>query len=195
MDYFYQTLDLSDNQDGCQNGRHLSVYTCGHSNLVIYHLISSKFHIWTTFIKLLFMSEYGFCQMNDNHDFFAKTDIPFSLLGIRRGPLSESDCSSGHMIFLSEEFGSGTPRVNEIPVVPNRIAQLVLSLTANPGVPSSIPAGSYTLAGIDHEIIFTAILLPSADSRRVVVSYKRKFVHEALVNHLVKIAHEKSVVR
>ena len=25
---------------------------------------------------------------------FAKTDIPFSLLGIRRGPLSESDCSS-----------------------------------------------------------------------------------------------------
>ena len=25
---------------------------------------------------------------------FAKTDIPFSLQGIRRGPLSESDCSS-----------------------------------------------------------------------------------------------------
>ena len=78
------------------------------------------------------------------------------------------------MIFLSEEFGSGTPRVNEIPVVPNRIAQLVLSLTANPGVPSLIPARSYTLVEIDHEIIFTAILLPSADSRRVVISYKRK---------------------
>ena len=37
-------------------------------NLVIYYPISSKFHIWTTFIKLLFMSEYAFCQMNDNQD-------------------------------------------------------------------------------------------------------------------------------
>ena len=39
MDYFYQNLALSDNQDGHQNGRHLSVYTCGHSILVIYHPI------------------------------------------------------------------------------------------------------------------------------------------------------------
>ena len=101
MDYFYQTLAqvliwaLSDNQDGCQNGRHLSVCTCGHSNLVIYHPISSKFYIWTTFIKLLFMSEYGFCPMNDYDriKILAKTDIPFLLQGIRRGPLSESDCS------------------------------------------------------------------------------------------------------
>ena len=46
MDYFYQTLCLSDNQDGRQSGRHLSVYTCGHSNLVIYHPISSKFYIY-----------------------------------------------------------------------------------------------------------------------------------------------------
>ena len=71
MDYFYQTLGLSDNQDGRQNGHNLSVYTCGHSNLVIYHLISSKFYIRTTFIKLLFnfMSEYVFCQMNDYQDF------------------------------------------------------------------------------------------------------------------------------
>ena len=35
---------------------------------VIYHLISSKFHIWTSFIKLLFISKYGFCPMNDNQD-------------------------------------------------------------------------------------------------------------------------------
>ena len=39
MDYFYQALALSDNQDGRQNGRHLSVYTCVHSILVIYHQI------------------------------------------------------------------------------------------------------------------------------------------------------------
>ena len=37
----YQTLGLSHNQDGRQNGLHLSAYTCGHSNLVIYHPISS----------------------------------------------------------------------------------------------------------------------------------------------------------
>ena len=48
---------------------------------------------------------------------------------------------------------------------------------------------------IDHEIISTTILLPSADSRRVVVSYKWKYVHEVLVNRLVKLAQEKSMVR
>ena len=42
-----------------------------------------------------------------------------------------------------------------------------------------------------HEIISTVILLPSADSRKIVVSYKRKYVHEVLVNCLVKLAQEK----
>ena len=52
--------------------------------------------------------------------------------------------------------------------------QSVMCLTADPGVASSILARSHTFVEIDHEIIFNAILLPSADSRRVVVSYKRK---------------------
>ena len=60
---------------------------------------------------------------------------------------------------------------------------------------SSIPARSHTFVEIDHEIISSAILLPSADSRRVVVSYKRKYVHEVLVNRLVKLAPGKIVVR
>ena len=38
------------------------------------------------------------------------------------------------------------------------------SLTADPGVVSSIPGQSHTFVEIDHEIISTAILLPSADS-------------------------------
>ena len=59
----------------------------------------------------------------------------------------------------------------------------------------SIPARSHTFVEIDHEIISTAIRLPSADSRRVVVSYKRKYVHEVLVNCLVNLAREKSVIR
>ena len=73
--------------------------------------------------------------------------------------------------------------------------QSVMCLTADPGVTSSIPALSHTFAKIDHEIISTAILLPSADSRRVRVSYKRKYVCEVLVKCLVKLAQEKSVVR
>ena len=38
------------------------------------------------------------------------------------------------------------------------------SLTADPGVTSSIPAWSHTFVEIDHEIISTVILLPSAES-------------------------------
>ena len=48
---------------------------------------------------------------------------------------------------------------------------------------------------IGREIISTAIFLPSVDSRRVVVKYKRKYVHKVLVKCLVKLAQEKSVVR
>ena len=56
-------------------------------------------------------------------------------------------------------------------------------------------AWTHTFVKIDHEIISTAILLPSAESRRVVVSYKQRYVHEVLVNCLVKFAQEKCVVR
>ena len=81
------------------------------------------------------------------------------------------------------------------------VAQLVpclatdARLTADPGVASSIPAQSHTLVGIDYEIISSAILLPSADSRRFIVSYKRKNVHKVLVNRLVMLAEEKNLVR
>ena len=68
-------------------------------------------------------------------------------------------------------------------------------LITGPGVISLILARYHTFVGIDHEIISTAILLLSADSRSAVVSYKQKYVHEALVKRLVKLAQEKSVVR
>ena len=68
-------------------------------------------------------------------------------------------------------------------------------LTTDPGVTSSILARSHTFVEIDYEIIPRAILLSSADSRRVFVSYKRKYVHKVLVNCLVKLAQEKMVVR
>ena len=53
---------------------------------------------------------------------------------------------------------------------PGRKAQSVTclatdaSLTADPGVASSIPAPSHTFVEIDHEIISTVILLTSAES-------------------------------
>ena len=55
-------------------------------------------------------------------------------------------------------------------IVPGSVAQSVMclatdaSLTADPGVASSIPARSHTFVEIDHEIISTVILLPSAES-------------------------------
>ena len=79
-------------------------------------------------------------------------------------------------------------------VSPGSVTQLVTCLTADPGVTISIPAQSHIFVEIDHEIISTVILLPSADSRRVVVSYKQKYVHHVLVNRFVKLAQEKSVV-
>ena len=55
-------------------------------------------------------------------------------------------------------------------LTPGRVAQSVTclatdaSLTADPGVASSIPARSHNFVEIDHEIISTVILLPSAES-------------------------------
>ena len=59
-------------------------------------------------------------------------------------------------------------------------------LTAESRVPSWIPSRLHTFVEIDHEIISTDIIFPPADSRRVVVSYKGKYVHEVLVNLLSK---------
>ena len=83
-------------------------------------------------------------------------------------------------------------------IIPGRVAQSVTylasdaCLTADTGVASSIPARYHTFVEIDHEIISTVILLlPLIYSRRVVVSYKRKYVHKLLVNRLLKPAQEK----
>ena len=69
--------------------------------------------------------------------------------------------------------------------LPGCVSQSATSLTADPGVASTIPVRSHTLMEIVHEVISMAILLPSADSRRVFVSYKQKYVHKLLVNPLV----------
>ena len=54
-------------------------------------------------------------------------------------------------------------------IEPGRVAQSVTCLAtdarlpADPGVASSIPVRSHTFVEIDHEMILTVILLPSAD--------------------------------
>ena len=64
-----------------------------------------------------------------------------------------------HTYYICNEMGQ-----------PGRVAQSVTCLateaclTADPGVASSIPARSHTFVEIDHEIISTVILQPSADS-------------------------------
>ena len=71
---------------------------------------------------------------------------------------------TGILIAHLGAFGSGELNT------PGRVAQSVACLatdaclTADPGVASSIPARSHTFVEIDHEIISTVILLPSADS-------------------------------
>ena len=82
--------------------------------------------------------------------------------------------------------------------IPGRAAQSVTclatdaSLTADPWVTSSIQVRSHTFVEIDHEINLRSFCsLPPIYSRRVVVSYKRKYVHEVLVNCLIKLFQEK----
>ena len=67
---------------------------------------------------------------------------------------------------------------------PGRVAQPLTclatdaSLTADPGVVSSILTRSHTFVEIDHEINSTVIPLPSAESfKKGFVGYKRKYVH------------------
>ena len=73
-----------------------------------------------------------------------------------------------HLLCFSIIF-SFLPLAPPVPVLPGRVAQSVTCLatdaclSADPGVASSIPVRSHTFVEIDHEIISTVILLPSAD--------------------------------
>ena len=69
-------------------------------------------------------------------------------------------------------------------MLPGRVAQSVGHLTRKSGVLGSIPG------------LATYFVSPSAFSRRAVVSYWRKYVHEVLVNRLGGLSlPRKSVVR
>ena len=86
--------------------------------------------------------------------------------------------------------------------VPGRVAQSVTCLatdaclTADPGVASSIPARSHTFLEIDHEIISTVILLPSADSfKKGCCQLQAKVCAQITGKPLVQACSGKRVVR
>ena len=113
---------------------------------------------------------------------------------------------SMYMLELSVDFNilhEGTNiRVSTISVPPGRVWQSVTCLatdaclTADPGVASSIPARSHTFVEIDHEIISTVILIPSAESfMKGCCQLQAKVCARLLVNCSFKLAQEKCVVR
>ena len=85
--------------------------------------------------------------------------------------------------------------------VPGRVAQSVTCLATDaclaaiPGVASLIPARSHTFVEIDHEIISTVILLPSADSfKKVCCQLQAKVCARITGYPLVQACRGKSVV-
>ena len=93
LKFKYGFCPTNDNEDDRQNGRRLWTF------LVIYYPISSKFHIWTTFIKLLYCSclNMGFVRLTIIK---IVVKMPLFTAGIIvRGPLSEYDCSS-YCVFI-----------------------------------------------------------------------------------------------
>ena len=81
----------------------------------------------------------------------------------------------------SEASWSGSNHFQKRVLLPGHVVQEVTCLTADPGFMSSNLAQSHTFTEIYHVIISTVILLPSADSRKVVVTYKPKYAHEVHV--------------
>ena len=118
-----------------------------------------------------------------------------------------------HMLFmffavfksLKSSFSADNMPVHALDVFienATRVAQSVTCLatdtclTAIPGVASSIPARSHTFVEIDHEIISTVILLPSADSfKKGCCQLQAKVCARSTGYPLVQACPGKSVVR
>ena len=98
------------------------------------------------------------------------------------------------------------PQNNMLPTqcfcLPGHVAQSVTCLatdailTADPGVASSIPVRSHTFVEIDHEIISTVILLPSAESfKKDCCQLQSRVCARSTGKPLVQACPGKSVVR
>ena len=74
--------------------------------------------------------------------------------------------SDGKQADNIDVFNTTSRYLDDILNISNMVTCLATDacLTADPGVASSIPVRSHTFVVIDHEMISTVILLPSADS-------------------------------
>ena len=72
---------------------------------------------------------------------------------------------------------------------PGHVAQSVASLAADPGVASLIPIPSHTFVECDHEIISTFILLLPPIQEGLLSFTSEKYVHEILVNRLIRLVY------
>ena len=95
------------------------------------------------------------------------------------------------------DFEYNSPQKDQNTKLPGCVVQSVTCLAADTCLTADprSQARSRTFMEIGREIISRVILLPSADSGRVVFSYKRKYVHKVLVNYLSQACQEKRVVR
>ena len=71
------------------------------------------------------------------------------------------------------------------------MAQLVASLISDQTVVSLIPILPHTFLETDQKTIFYGHSSHCANSKSVVISYKRMYVHYLLVNRYVKLVPEK----
>ena len=86
--------------------------------------------------------------------------LKFSPTG--RGQLVKIFINLDHMVYMDKILH--TYLFLHCPATGMQNGDTDANLTADPGVASSIPARSHTFGEIDHEIISTVILLPSAES-------------------------------
>ena len=113
--------------------------------------------------KILYLHEvFKFFFQDKLRNLFASSDVEKHIEKFLYFPFSRAI----HEELRLWTFLCHLPSVVEL----GRVVQLVMclatdaSLTADPGVKSLIPARSNTFMEIDHEIISTVILLPSAES-------------------------------
>ena len=108
------------------------------------------------FTRVLFSRNFAYAKFRENKILMKWRNHSVVYLYRYITPLSRISTSKICVLTLSAK-------------IPGRVAQSVTCLatdaclTADPRVASSIPARYHTFVEIDHEIISTVILLPSAD--------------------------------
>ena len=135
---------------------------------------------------LVIFQAYGVSSHHDGHSYICSMGLWFLLHTVC------CNCCVGLPELLKSPVYKG--------LIPGHVTQSVMclatdaSLTADPGVAiRTLPNPILSWRLIMKLFLRSFSSLPLNHSRRVVVSYKRKYVHEVLVNCLFKLAQKKCV--